>query len=276
MAPRGSTLARLLTAGVTALLVGTMVGCSSGPDATTVGDKKVPSVAQSDSSSATPSPAVSTDPDAIDIGTYMKAVASEDPDTQRKAVKGVAAGSPAAVYLMHQANVAEAILDGGDQDPDQTSSPKGGGYDLCAADGSCIQFTKFEKDAAGRLVSFAVNDNPVADLVSQGNGKSVRAGGAQFTFLTAYKSQASNALFVVLKVRTGANKLDLNIFSATYRDPSGKQREAGSAGGPAELAADSNALTFSAFVGVKPGGVMTLTGCVAGCNSTYTVKIKTR
>jgi hypothetical protein len=89
-------------------------------------------------------------------------------------------------------------------------------------------------------------------------------------------SQQSHALFVVLKVQTGANKLDLDRFTATYRDTKGKQREATNAGGPVELAPNSNALIYSAFVGVKAGGVMTLQGCVGGCNSTYTVHIRTR
>jgi hypothetical protein len=144
------------------------------------------------------------------------------------------------------------------------------------AQAGCHTFTRFQQDAAGRLVSFVVNGNPVEGLVSQGDGSSARAGGAKFTFLTAYKSQQSNAVFIVLKVSTGANKLDLNTYSARYRDPPGKQREAGDGGGPTELDANSNALICSATVGVKPGGVMTLDGCVGGCNSTYTVKIKTR
>jgi hypothetical protein len=189
--------------------------------------------------------------------------------------KQLTPGSPAAVYLAHQANVLEAELDGGSQrDPSQLEK-RGEGYQLCN-DGNCIDYTNFEVNPSGELVNFSVKGAPVDALLTQGNGQAVKSRGTRFTFLTSYKSQQSNALFVAFKTQTGAQKIDLNMYTATYRDPTGKQRTATSGGGPVELGAHSNAIAYSAFLGVKPGGVMTVEGCVGDCTTQYKVRLRVR
>ena len=103
----------------------------------------------------------------------------------------------------------------------------------------------------------------------------MNANGVKFTFLTAYKSIQSDALFVTLKVETGSKPVNLNIYSAKCRSPDGKQREASSADGAADVEAKSNAIVSLAFKGVKPGGKVTMDGCIGkDCSNQYNAVIK--
>ncbi len=262
------------TAAVVVLAMALVSGCASDDEPKTVKDKKVVPPVSQESESPSPSAQESTAA-AADARDYFEAIAERDVDGIREAAKSAAPDSPAYVYATHQANVIEADLDGGQSRDAADLVVAGGEYQMCES-GNCITFADVEQNESGQVVSFSIDGKPVDGLLSQGNGKAVTAGGAKFTFLTAYTSVQSKALFVALKVQTGNNDININVFTAKYRDPSGKTREATSAGGPIELEADSNALVYSAFLGVKPGGVMTLDGCVSDCNSTYEVKIKTR
>ena len=87
-------------------------------------------------------------------------------------------------------------------------------------------FGGFKVDPTGKVVDLTVNKQQVAPRLTAGNGDAVSASGTKFTFLTAYKSIQSNALFVTVKVETGSKPIQANIYSAVYRGPDGKQRTA--------------------------------------------------
>ena len=129
-------------------------------------------------------------------------------------------------------------------------------------------------DSAGKLVDFTVNKQALGPRLTVGNGQSVRSAGNRFTFLTAYKTVAQGALFVTLKIETGKKPISANLYSASYRSPDGKQRQASEAFGPYEIDAQSNTVVTLIFPGVKPGGRVTLDGCVADCMTDFKAVMK--
>jgi hypothetical protein len=209
---------------------------------------------------------------------YAEATGSEnDPDAMRAALKLTAPNSIAYVYLDHQANVAEASLDGGQQLPKVELTPVGDGT-FTACDPTdptkCLTFGGFKVNAAGKLVDLTVNKQQIGPRITAGNGQAVTAGGTKFTFLTAYKSIQSDAMFVTVRVETGAQPIDANISSATYRGPDGKQRTATNSAGVTQIDANSNTIVAMSFASVKARGKVTLQGCVPqDCTNSYTAVI---
>ena len=261
-----------------------LAGCSSGAPTTTTVEtaSSVATATQADPGSTTTAFSSSASPSASASavsGDAVKAVANavgaqSSPDKMRQGLSSTVPGSPAHAYLSHLANVAEARLDGGSQSTDQSIVSAGGdSFKLCntpSDEKSCVTLGGFKVDPSGKVVNLTVNGQDVAPRLTSGNGQAVAAGGAKFTFLTAYKSIQSDALFVTVKAETGGKAITINIFSATYRGPDGKQRQASDAGGPTELDANSNAIVYMAFQSVQPGGKVTLGGCSPkDCSGSY-------
>lgn len=240
----------------------------------------IPTATQS-SSSTTPPPTAakpaSADPKILQE--FAEAVGSySDPDAVRAALILTTPGSPAYVYVSHLANTSEAALDGGAPLPDQTTE-KIDDSEFKACDDptdkkTCITFGGFKVDASGKLVDLTVSQKLISDRLTAGSGEQVTSAGNKFTFLTAYKSIQSGALFVSVKVEAGAKPISPNTFSATYRSPDGKQREATTAYGPVDIDAKSNAMVTMVFQGVQPGGKVTLDGCISDCMSQFKAVIK--
>jgi hypothetical protein len=200
---------------------------------------------------------------------YVNAMGKyNDPDAMRTGLTNAAPKSPAYVYLSHQANVAESALDAGQPYSAGVVTPEGDSFQLCDAAGttgavdpkSCVTFSDFKVNPAGLIVGFSVNKQDVAPRLTTGSGEAVSNNGAKFTFLTAYKSVQSGALFVTVKVETGPQSVSLNASASTYRDPEGKQRTATQAIAPSEVGANSNTMVTMTFAGSKPGGQVTLEG----------------
>lgn len=191
---------------------------------------------------------------------FVQALGSNVGEVMKAAQKVTVKGSTAAVYLQHQANLLEAELDGGTAiiGPDPVNR-KGNGFELCpiGAD-ECIAYTDFKVDAAGKLTDLSVNGQPISSLLTVGNGSTVQAKGVKVQFLTAYRNKVG--LWVIAKVTTSDKPVQLNHWSATYRDPAGKQRTATEAMGPDAIEAKSSSFVGMVFAGSKPGGKVTLDG----------------
>lgn len=210
------------------------------------------------------------------VKAYLDALNSSDPDAMRAALEHAAPRSVAHSYLQHQANVEEAALDGGQQRPEGTVVRSGDGYRMCSdqtEEKTCVMFTDF-KSAGGKLSDLKVNGVDPGPLLTVGNGDTVKSKGATFEFLTAYRSVASNALFVALRVTSGPDPISPFLYDGTYRSPDGKQRKVTDAYGSTELDAKSNTVVAMVFAASRPGGKVTLEGCVADCTSNFTAVVQ--
>ena len=271
---------RLVIPGAFGLVL--LAGCSSGPTATIGTGAPVATATQSSSntttttavassSSSTSAPAVSSS----SAKTFLDALQSRSsPDKMRRGLSSAAPASPAFVYLTHFANQVEADVDGGNGRRDGRVIASGGdSYKVCNDlydDKACADVAGFKVDASGKVVDFTVNGEAIAPRLTTGNGQAVSAGDAKFTFLSAYSSVTSPGLTIVIKVETGKSLLNINTYSASYRGPDGKQRKANEAGGPHTVDANSNALIYVGVPEVKPGGKVTLEGCVEkGCAAQF-------
>lgn len=280
------SISLILTVPCLALL---LAGCSgsqpkaenvtSAPPVATATQGSTAAATETPTTSATEAPTPQPAATGENVKAYVDAVAAfSDPDSMRAGLKLAAPNSPAYVYLSHLANASEASLDGGTTETDlNVTSTAADSFKACSDptdDKSCITLAGFKVDPQNRVMDLTVNGKAIAPRLTVGNGDSVKASGAKFTFLTAYKSVQSNALFVMVKVKTGSKAISPNLYSATYRSPSGKQRSAQEALGPIEIDADSNTVVGMVFPGVEPGGRVKLDGCVGDCTSTFTAFIK--
>jgi len=238
----------------------TLAGLAScgGPDVTT---------------NATPQPVTtvdqdqSTTPDDDSSGTdevvrsYVDALAAtDDPEAMRDGLRYAAEGSVAYVYLEHRANLADAALDGGSPFPAYRATASGDGFEICDPSdrASCGTFAGFQT-ADGKLTDLTVDGDRPGPLLTTGNGDKVTANGLNAEFLTAYDAIAGSGLWVTIRITSGPESVELDIYSATYRAPDGRQRQVTDAYGPYELGADSNAMVALVFAGVQPGGTVSLT-----------------
>ena len=271
-------LSRVVVLSATCALLG---ACASESPETVASVPKVATATQSTESAA---PSVSPSPAEVEVSAASTREIADaiaiggDPDAIREAMKFTAADSVANAYLLHRSYLAEAGLDGGSAYSDsEVTELSGGEYKVCddpTNEKTCAVLGDFKADASGKIVDFTVAGKPLKGRLTVGNGQKVKAGGGAFTFLTAYKTITSNALDVTVKMESGGKALSPNIYSATYRGPDGKQRTATDAVGPTELDADSNSVASFSFKGVKPGGKVTLEGCVEDCDSSFKAVIK--
>lgn len=264
--------------------VGLLAACSTATKTQTVASAPPVAVvtqtvtATASPSATTPASVPTTASDDL-VKQYTDAIATDsDPDTVRGAQKLAAPGSPAFVYAGALANVDEAALDGGSPYPDEQTEAAGpSSVKTCQTPGdakTCVVFADFKVDPAGKIVDLTVNGKRISDRLTAGNGSKVSSNGVSATFLTAYKSIQSNSLFVTLKIQTGPQAVTANLYSATYRGPDGKQRQATNASGAVQIDANSNTIVAMGFASVAPGGTVTLDGCVAKCDSQFSLKVK--
>lgn len=253
--------------------------CGGSPTTVSSSPPTVPTVAQSATDSAT----ATATPDAPEVTTagveeFLEAIQKiSDPAAIREALSLTKPGSPVEVYVNHLANSAEAALDGGLTMTDSTVEKiDDSSFKSCDSVNRevCVTFSDIEVDSEGLYVNLRVDDQPIQDRLTAGDGTSVTAADASFTFLTAYKSIQSGALFVSVKVETSAQAVSPFLYSATYRSPDGKQRTATDALGPVDIGADSNSIVTMIFQGVDGGGQITLDGCVDECASNFDVVLQ--
>lgn len=245
---------------------------SSVPGVATATQSPVPT-ASSAPPSATAADAATSARDLVDA-----LAKKSDPDAIREGLKLTTADSVAHIYVQHQANMAEAALDGGSPfvDDDVSELPAGE-YKVCEDPSNaetCGVFGGFKSDATGKIVDLTVNDKALKGRLTVGNGQTVKAGGGKFTFLTAYKAASSENLFVTVKMEAGSKMLSPFLYDAAYRSPDGKQRKATYANGPSDLDPESNSVGSFVFQSMKPGGRVTLEGCVDECANDFKAVIK--
>lgn len=200
-----------------------------------------------------------------DLDALFRALGSDDVTETQKASEFTAEGSPARAYLDYIVASLNADIDAGTAgyaSPGEVTEIDGG-YELCYAssdDPTCFRWTDIT-GADGLVVAFDVNETPLTDVIRVGSGKPQLVGGkAEIEVLYAYQSPASGNLFIVGRATTRAEAIDLSsLFSATYRDPSGRQFKAADSTNPGELGADSTATFSTTFPApAKIGGTVTL------------------
>jgi len=270
-----SSMRRLrLTTAVGAVLM--VLAACSGTPAPETSVQPVPEVAQT-----TPTAAPSSNADtAAAAQAYFSALVTEDPDEDEAASKDHAAPkSIAAAYAQHLANVRGADLDGGLSSDAEDLITENGTYGYCP-DGDtdskdCVTWGDVQF-SGGKVSTFTINKVDISKRITLGSGDAVKAGKlADITFLSAYQSVQSKAVFVALEVKTNKRAVTVITYDSKYRDQSGHQRTATQEGGPSEIDADSTARIYAAFKSVKPGGVLTLDVTDSKNYDTKTVKIKT-
>ena len=252
---------------IVAALAAAIAGCSS-PSNVEVVSTAAPiataGVTPSGPQANTSTPAAITNPQTKSpeeaIEAFMDAMGSaSDPEVMREAATFAKKGSPAFVYMTHQANPAEAQLDAGLEmvDDDITRNPDGS-FESCDSENECVTFSDFKADADGKLVDLTVGGKAIAPRLVVGNGKDVKFGSSKITLLTAYRSVVSNNLLITLRVETSAKSVEL--FNGSYRGADKKVRDIGSIAAPQEIAPDSSTLALVVVPGMKPDGTLSLTG----------------
>jgi hypothetical protein len=255
-----------VTGGAMLLFTLALVGCAShAPDGDVTALSTPVPVATisptSEPSTPTETPEFAGDDEAIEG--YMNGLASGRPDVARDALQYAADDSVAHVYLQHQANLFEASLDGGLYHDESSVDEIDGGYEMCDVIDVCNAFTGFVTED-GLVTSLMVNGQDPGPRLAVGDGSAVESRGVTATLLTAYRSISSESLFVVVEISTGAADAELFLYSATYRAPDGRQRQATDALGPYEIGADSTATVAMAFPAAERGGTLTIEGIVDG------------
>jgi hypothetical protein len=247
----------------TIVLIFLLAACSSSPPTSEeAAGPSVPVVEQSAASSSPIAvPSATADPKGVER--YFELFATNDSDEQEKAIKLAAPKSPAAAYMIHQAADNGAQLDAGNSDEPDSLEPTDKGYDVCYDDDNgeqqCTHFTDI-KTNSGLVSDFQVNGKAIAPRLSRGQGDEVKAGRlGSFELVSAYKTVSAEELRVTMVVRSGKRKVTLgNVYSARYRDPSGRQSTATDATAIDELDPNSSTRITVTFKKAKPGGVVTI------------------
>lgn len=126
-------------------------------------------------------------------------------------------------------------------------------------------------------MSFKVNGQDLGPRISTGSGSVLRAGElGSAKFLYAYQSVQSGNLYVILGVKSRANKINVGSYEAKYRALTGRQSTASAVAGPTELAPHSSATIAMTFTGAKPGGVVTMPLLSENFETSRELQIKTR
>lgn len=249
-----------------------LVGCSDGGedevaavDATTSTQGPVTTVSPTTDESAEPEGDGNGKEPNLDeaIRGYIEGLASRRTSVAREALVYAAPDSVAYAYLLHQINVAEAALDGGQPLGEQTVETINGGYELCdAVDATvCNEFTEIEA-VDGLVTDLRINETSPGPRLAVGDGSVIDSDGVTAEFLTAYRSISGEILFITIEVETGGQPAELNTYSATYRAPDGEQRQAANAWGPFEIGAKSTATIALLFPEAELGGTVTFDGYV--------------
>lgn len=225
-----------------------------------------------------PSPSVSQSTPAADsaIKRYVDGLASQDPDAMLAAARGAAPNSPAQSYLLHQAYVQEAELDGGISVEPDNLTPADNGFSMCAEGEDAKSCTK--------IGGFVLRGNKVADLtingrapgprLTLGSGTAVNDHGVKVVFLSAYRAITKDMFWVTLRVTSGKQRLDPFGYEAKYRSPNGRQRTASDWYGPDELDPGSTATYALAFPAVVAGGRVTVGGCLSDCDEQWQATLR--
>jgi hypothetical protein len=211
---------------------------------------------------------------------YFDGVATQSVESLQRSIDTAQPGSPAAAYATYLQASAQAALDGGAAPSEHVFTAKhtSTGYRFCQGDGSdrtCFDYTHVEV-VGGKVVSFSVNDKPIAPRVTAGSGEVARFKGVDATasFVASYDTTSSDLVFVVVRVTAGAGPV--GKIGATYRSPGGTSASSTMAYGPGRLAAGSSANYAFSFAHTDVGGTVTLTAPAVAQTAPGTVSLATR
>lgn len=236
------------------LTIAVLAGCSGESSGQPASDKdSAPKVTQSEKA----------DPPSDDaIKPYVEGIASSDLGDLRGAQRAALDGSLAEAYAQHQANQAEAVLDGGGE-PGKAGdiSEQGSGFKVCYPDeGSspCYVYDDFALAPSGEVADFTIDKRPLRGRLIVGDGSKATSPLGDITLLSAYYTQ-SGYLSIATRVRTKDEPIYIHDAAASYRAPNGRQRGQSSLDGPQEIGARSRSSVVFYFRGPIPfGGTMTV------------------
>lgn len=192
----------------------------------------------------------------VAVKEYFDAFAGQEVEEMRAAAEHASAGSLAQDYLVHQANIVEANTANGYGGEEQSADYKKDVVEVASYDYT-TKYADIEFDG-GKIASFTVDGKDVSDRLVAGSGDAVESSDklASFEVLSAYQS-ISNYLFVVVKYKTNDRPADFG-YTATYRDPSGRQINDSDSVTPSSVAEDSYQLGTVIFPSAMIGGTMKL------------------
>lgn len=209
---------------------------------------------------------------------YFNGIGHTTLESLQESIDAAQPGSPAAAYAIYEKGLQQAATDGGTPYEEGTDMNKiDGGFKTCEGSGAdqvCYEYTDIE-GADAKVSNFSVNDKPLANRLSIGNGRAVAAqgGDSQATFIAAFEESSGNNLIVVVTIKAGAK--GVGLVQAKYRSPEGRQSESSDDGGPSDLDSGALANFYFVFPSAKIGGTVTLTISDADYNDS-TVTLRTR
>jgi len=264
------------------LLLLTLLAACGGTDVKPASGESAQVADQSPSASASTTSEAEADlPSEGTLRTYFDGVSTYTIDSLQEAIQVAQPGSPAAAYATYIQGSIQAVVDGGESydDSKRTVQKTDDGYKFCEGSGSdetCYEYTDIT-GADGKVSNFSVNQRPLANRLTVGNGKPVALNGldATATFIAAFEASTGSRLFVVVSVKSGTTAGIANV-SAKYRSSQGRQSESSDQSGPDDLDADSSANYVFAFPDAKIGGTVTLEVDDQDFNHTGTVALKTQ
>lgn len=243
-----------LNVALASLAVIALSACSTAvaPDDTDVNGAATTQPLQADSR-----PMVDSAPaEAVSVKEYFDAFAGQGVEEMRTAADNAAAGSLAQDYLVHQANIGEASTANGYGVEEQSVDYKKDAVEITSFDYT-TKYADIEFDG-GKIASFTIDGKDVSDRLVVGSGEVVETSDelASFEVLSAYQS-ISNYLFVVVKYKTNDRPADFG-YTATYRDPSGRQINDSDSVTPSSVVEESYQLGTVTFPSATIGGTMKL------------------
>lgn len=246
------------------------------------GDEPGPTAGEEPNPAPTAKPATTTtvderkvDRDEVVRG-YIDAFATSDPEKMAAMHDFAEPGSVADVYATHQIAFNRALRDDGDPLTAQRVTYQGDEAEVCSVEGeTCGVWADFTTDPeSGLLTGFTVNGQSLDGRILGGNGESVSAAGAQFTFVSAYKSiQGETTLWVVVEVANGPEPISIYPWEAEYVTADGRQVGAVGGLGPADLRPDAKATHVLGFDGADLGGTVYMVGA-AGQNQSESFEVE--
>ncbi len=222
-------------------------------------DREAPADSNESATSAAASPSAareSTGASDEDLLTYFQAVAHPVRPKVRAALKVTEPGSPAALYITHQAALEQALTDAGSpSEPDELSERDGVFVSCAATEDDCARYGNIESEG-DKLSAFTVQGKSIEGRLLPGRPRTYSVGGlAKARLISAYRARSGD-LFATLDVRNVASS-PISFESRTaYIAANGRQANVAGSYGPTALMPGSRATYALTFSGASLGGTL--------------------
>lgn len=212
-------------AGLVAVGVISIAGCSGGSSGPNVAEKQV--------STTTTAPK----PTGLEtVRVFFKALATADPAEMKTMINDAVPGSTAAKYATVQTAYAEASVGAGTRNPPAFYSEDGDTIRTCSTSPTasttttsvpgpkdCTVFSDFVVDKkTHQLADFKADKIDIATRIVTG-GAPQGVLGATITPVGAYRTVQSDSLVVIFDVTAGNKPIDVSTYSASYITSDGRQ-----------------------------------------------------